>query len=87
MRTLSSFQKRTVVTQSGHVVGRCHDLRGEFVGSKLRVTGLCIGPKAWLGHLGIRTPSHHTVVPWNAVIRIEGRRIIIHDDHTRTGEA
>ncbi len=87
MRTLSSFQKRTVVTQSGHVLGHCHDLRGELVNSKLRITGLCVGPKAWLAHLGIRTHSHHTVVPWNAVMRIEGRRIIVQDDHAPTNRS
>ena len=29
MRTFSSLQKRKVVTTSGRVLGRCHDLRGE----------------------------------------------------------
>jgi len=43
MRTFSSLQKRKVETESGRPLGRCHDLRGELSGSKLRVTGLCVG--------------------------------------------
>jgi sporulation protein YlmC with PRC-barrel domain len=80
MRTFSSFQKRKVETESGRSLGRCHDLRGELSGSKLRVTGLCVGGKGWLAHLGMRSHEQHTVVPWEAVLRIEGTRIIVRDD-------
>lgn len=80
MRTLSSLQKRRVVTESGRSLGRCHDLRGELTGSKLRVTGLCVGRKAWLAHLGVTTHGRHNVVPWEAVVRIEGKRIVVRDD-------
>jgi len=44
MRTLSSLLRRKVVTESGHSLGRCNDLRGELTASKLRVTGICVGP-------------------------------------------
>jgi hypothetical protein len=54
MRTLSSLQQRNTETESGRSLGRCHDLRGELTGTTLRVTGLCVGTKAWLSHLGIR---------------------------------
>jgi sporulation protein YlmC with PRC-barrel domain len=47
MRTLSSLQQRKVETESGRALGRCHDLRGQLTDNKLRVTGLCVGPKAW----------------------------------------
>jgi sporulation protein YlmC with PRC-barrel domain len=79
MRTFSSLQGRKVETPSGKYLGRCHDLRGEFTGSKLRVTGLCVGRLAWLSHLGIRTHDRHTVVAWNDVLRIEGSRIVVRD--------
>ena len=36
MRTLSSYLKRDVVTQSGAKLGRCRDLRGDI--SHLRTT-------------------------------------------------
>jgi hypothetical protein len=62
------------------LLGRCHDLRGEVVGSKLRITGLCVGRRAWLGHLGIRGHNRHTVIPWDAVVRIEGKRIVVRDE-------
>jgi sporulation protein YlmC with PRC-barrel domain len=80
MRTFSSLQKRKVETESGRSLGRCYDLRGELTGSKLRVTGLCVGRKAWLAHLGVRAHDQHTVVPWAAVVRIEGTRIVVLDD-------
>jgi sporulation protein YlmC with PRC-barrel domain len=82
MRTLSSLQKRKVETESGRTLGRCHDLRGQLDGSKLLVTGLCVGRKAWLTHLGASTHDRHTVVPWQKVVRIEGKRIIVRDDAT-----
>jgi sporulation protein YlmC with PRC-barrel domain len=80
MRTFSSLQRRKVQTESGRSLGRCHDLRGELSGSKLRVTGLCVGSKAWLAHLGVRSHDRHTVIPWDAVLRIEGSRIVVRDD-------
>lgn len=80
MRTLSSLQRRKVETESGQSLGRCHDLRGELTETKLRVTGLCVGRSGWLSHLGIRSHSRHTVIPWDAVLRIEGKRIVVRDD-------
>ncbi|MEP6893118.1 MAG: hypothetical protein ABI927_04985 [Gaiellaceae bacterium] len=80
MRTLSSLQWRKVETESGRSLGRCHDLRGELTGTKLRVTGLCVGPNAWLAHLGVRSHTRHMVVPWETIVRIEGKRIIVRDD-------
>lgn len=80
MRTYSSLQQRRVQTESGRSLGRCHDLRGELSGSKLRVTGLCVGGKGWLAHLGVSSHDQHTVVPWEAVLRIDGKRVIVRDD-------
>ena len=77
---MSSLQSRKVETESGRTLGRCHDLRGELSGSKLRVTGLCVGPRAWLSHLGIRSHDRHSVIAWEAVVRIEGTRIVVRDD-------
>ena len=80
MRTLSSLLRREVVTESGRSLGRCHDLRGELTATKLRVTGLCVGRGGWLEHLGIGPPRAHTTIPWEAVVRIEGKRIVVRDD-------
>jgi sporulation protein YlmC with PRC-barrel domain len=80
MRTLSSLLMRKVETESGRSLGRCHDLRGELTASRLRVTGLCVGERGWLTHLGARSHGQHAVVPWEAVVRIEGKRIIVRDD-------
>jgi sporulation protein YlmC with PRC-barrel domain len=80
MRTLSSLLRRRVVTESGQSLGRCRDLSGELTATKLRVTGLCVGRGALAEHLGIRPASAHTTIPWDAVVRIEGKRIVVRDD-------
>jgi len=79
MRTFSSFLRREVVTETGRSLGRCHDLRGELTGSKLRVTGLCVGRGGWLDRLGLGGHDRHSTVPWSAVIRVEGKRIVVRD--------
>jgi sporulation protein YlmC with PRC-barrel domain len=71
--------QREVVTVSGRSLGRCRDLNGELTASKLRVTGLCVGRGALLEHLGIRPARAHTTIPWEAVVRIEGKRIVVRD--------
>ena len=80
MRTLSSLLRREVVTESGRSLGRCYDLRGELSATNLRVTGLCIGRRALLEHLGIRAQKPQSVVPWEAIVRIEGKQIVVRDD-------
>jgi sporulation protein YlmC with PRC-barrel domain len=80
VRTLSSILRREVVTEDGRKLGRCYDLRGELTATKLRVTGLHVGKKAWLAHLGADSGSASSVVPWEAVVRIEGDRIVVRDD-------
>ena len=80
MRTLSSLLRRKVVTESGHSLGRCYDLRGELTASTLRVTGLCVGQRGWLERLGIRGHDAHETVPWSSVVRIDGKQIVVRDD-------
>ncbi len=43
MRTISSLQRRKVVTESGESLGRLYDLRGELSARTLRVTWLVTG--------------------------------------------
>jgi sporulation protein YlmC with PRC-barrel domain len=78
VRTLSSLLRRKVVSESGRELGRCHDLIGEVTATKLRVTGLCVGRRAWLEHLGVGSETH-SVIPWADVVRIEGKRIVVRD--------
>jgi sporulation protein YlmC with PRC-barrel domain len=80
MRTLSSLRGRKVETTTGRALGRCHDLRGEIVGSTLQIRGLCVGREGWLAHLGAIRHDRHDVIPWDAVVRIEGDRIVVRDD-------
>jgi sporulation protein YlmC with PRC-barrel domain len=83
VRTLSSLLRREVVTESGRALGRCYELRGELTATKLRVTGLCVGRRAWLAHVGIRAHDSHTTIPWDEVVRIDGKRIVVRDGDTR----
>jgi sporulation protein YlmC with PRC-barrel domain len=79
VRTLSSILRRQVVTDTGRSLGRCYDLRGELSATHLRITGLSIGRRGLLEHLGIREQKPPTIVPWSSVVRIEGKRIIVRE--------
>jgi len=88
MRTLSSLIGREIVTNQGRELGHCHDLRAELTPSALRVTALVVGTRGWLEHFGIgaqASASPHRVkdkdtVSWDAIVRIDGDRIVVRDD-------
>jgi sporulation protein YlmC with PRC-barrel domain len=85
---LSALIGREIVTEAGRRLGDCHDLRSELTPASLHVTGLVVGARGWLEHFGIgahasATPQRVTkrdTVPWEAIVRIEGKRIIVRDD-------
>ena len=87
MRTLSSLCGRKIVTESGEALGRCHDVRAELAASRLRVTGLVLGPKGHLEHFGIGAQASATsarvrdsdVIPWKDIVRFEADRIVVRD--------
>jgi sporulation protein YlmC with PRC-barrel domain len=79
MRTLSSFMRRKVVTESGRKLGYCHDLRGELTARSVKVTSLCVGRSGLVEHFGLRAHSRHNELPWSDVVRIEGSRIVVRD--------
>lgn len=81
MRTYSSMVGRMVETESGRRVGRCRDMRAVLGRETLKVTELVVGRRGRLEHFGIGTPKGHTpdAVPWDAVVRIEGGRIVVRD--------
>jgi sporulation protein YlmC with PRC-barrel domain len=81
VRTLTSLMSREVVTEGGRRLGSCHDLRVELTSSSLRVVALVVGGRGWLEHLGMRQARKDTV-PWDAVTRIEGARIVVRDETT-----
>ena len=90
MRMLSSLIGRDIVTDQGRRLGSCHDVRAELTPSTLRVTALVVGTRGWLEHYGIgahASASPHRVndkdtVPWDAIVRIQGNRIVVSDDAT-----
>jgi sporulation protein YlmC with PRC-barrel domain len=85
---LSELLNRKVVTESGQQLGRVHDVRGELLGERLRVTGLAAGKLGILELYGIGThgsggPSQqkvhgHPVIPWERVVHV-GSEIVIRD--------
>ena len=81
MRTFSSFLGRMVETESGRKFGACRDLRAALGGGRPEVQAIVVGRRGWLEHLGLVRPSARppNAVPWEAVIRIEGNRIVVRD--------
>lgn len=81
MRTFSSFLGREVVTESGRELGKCRDLRASLGRGRPSVDALVVGRVGRLEHLGIGRPSarRKDAVPWEAVVRIEGKRIVVRD--------
>jgi sporulation protein YlmC with PRC-barrel domain len=85
---LSELLNRKVVTESGRSLGRIHDVRGELVDGRLRVTGLATGEMGFLERFGIGTrgsggPSTakvhgHAVIPWSRVVRV-GAEVVVRD--------
>ena len=76
MRTFTSFLGRTVATESGRELGRCHDLRA----SSGQVDALVVGRVGLLEHLGIGPLRRRSAVAWDSVVRIDGDRIVVRDD-------
>lgn len=79
MRTLSSILHRRVETESGEALGRCYDLRGRLTSSSLEVTDLVVGRRGLLERFGVVARSPRGAVSWDAVVRIEGDRIVVKD--------
>ena len=79
MRAFSSFLGRTVETESGRSFGRCHDLRARVGRGRPKVEALVVGRRGVLEHFGIVPMRQRNAVPWEAVVRIEGDRIVVRD--------
>jgi sporulation protein YlmC with PRC-barrel domain len=78
VRTLSSLIGRRVETESGLVLGRCHDLAGDLTSARLEVTALCVGGGGYLDRLGIGSRKHDEVA-WTSIVRFDGDRIVVRD--------
>jgi sporulation protein YlmC with PRC-barrel domain len=81
VRTFSSFVGRMVVTESGRELGKCHDLRAMLGRGRPSVDALVVGKVGWLEHLGVGRPTarRKDAVAWDAVVRIDGERIVVRD--------
>jgi sporulation protein YlmC with PRC-barrel domain len=81
VRRFSSFLGRMVETESGRRLGACRDLRASLGNGRPEVRALVVGRGGWFEHLGIIRPYARPpdAVPWEAVVRIEGNRIVVRD--------
>jgi sporulation protein YlmC with PRC-barrel domain len=81
VRTFSSFIGRMVVTESGRELGKCRDLRATLGRGRPSVDAVVVGRVGWFEHLGITRPSSRRkdAVAWDAVVRLEGERIVVRD--------
>jgi sporulation protein YlmC with PRC-barrel domain len=81
VRTFSSFLGRKVVTESGREFGKCRDLRATLGRGRPKVDAIVVGRSGRLEHLGIKPGSRgrRDAVAWEAVVRIEGDRIVVRD--------
>jgi sporulation protein YlmC with PRC-barrel domain len=72
---------RMVETESGRRIGRCRDMRAVIDRGRPKINELVVGRRGRLEHFGIGTPRGQTpdAVPWEAVIRIDGERIVVRD--------
>jgi sporulation protein YlmC with PRC-barrel domain len=85
---LSELLGRRVVSESGERLGRIHDVRGELVDGRLRITGLAAGELGILERYGVGTHGSggpgrakvhgHGVIPWERVVRV-GRDVVVRD--------
>jgi sporulation protein YlmC with PRC-barrel domain len=81
VRTFSSFLGRKVETESGRKFGKCRDLRASLGEGPPEVQAIVVGRFGWLEHFGVLRPSAGPpdAVPWGAVVRVEGDRIVVRD--------
>jgi sporulation protein YlmC with PRC-barrel domain len=85
---LSDLLNREVVTESGQRLGHVHDVRGQIVGGRLRVSGLVAGKLGILERYGVATHGSggprqakvhgHPVIPWERVVHV-GSEIVVRD--------
>jgi sporulation protein YlmC with PRC-barrel domain len=85
---LSELLNRKVVSESGQRLGHVHDVCGELVGGRLRVTGLIAGKLGILERYGVGTQGSggpgqpkvhgHPVIPWERVVHV-GSEVVIRD--------
>jgi len=81
VRTYSSLRGRMVETQSGRRLGKIRDLRAEIGQSRPSVEAIVVGRRGFLEHLGVGKAATHRpdAVPWESVVTIEGKRIVVAD--------
>jgi sporulation protein YlmC with PRC-barrel domain len=85
---LSVLLNRKVVTESGRRLGRVHDVRGELVAGRVRVTGLIAGKLGILERYGVATHGSggpgqakvhgHPVILWERVVHV-GSEVVVRD--------
>jgi sporulation protein YlmC with PRC-barrel domain len=70
-----------VETQSGRPFGKVRDLRAVIGQGRPKVVAIVVGHGGFLEHLGVGKSASHrpNAVPWESVVKIEGKRIVVVD--------
>jgi sporulation protein YlmC with PRC-barrel domain len=70
-----------VETQSGRPLGKVRDLRAVIGQGRPTVEAIVVGRRGFLEHLGVGKPASQrpNAVPWESVVKIEGKRIVVAD--------
>jgi sporulation protein YlmC with PRC-barrel domain len=62
---------REVRAADGRRIGRVYDLAADKRGDELCVTGLLVGPSAWLERFGWTKRPHGRTVPWEDIASLQ----------------
>jgi sporulation protein YlmC with PRC-barrel domain len=86
---LASLLDREIVTESGVLIGRVHEVRGQLVDGRLVVIGIVGGRLGILERYGIGTHGSggssqakirgHPIIPWERVVRV-GAKVVVRDE-------
>jgi sporulation protein YlmC with PRC-barrel domain len=86
---LSELLGKPVVDESGRKLGSVHDVRGELIGGRLRITGVVPAARGILERYGVGTHGSggpeeakvhgHPFIPWGHVVRV-GPQVVVRDD-------
>jgi sporulation protein YlmC with PRC-barrel domain len=83
VKRISDLLDMQVVTESGDKLGHALDFRAEMSTGRLKVVGIFVSRRGLEERLGtgrLRHKGSGQIVPWDAVLRFYGGKIVVRDD-------